>query len=633
VAAIDARLSRRNKNSPRSMAGEVCMFGSNCRRPGCWYEHPGGAGTPDWDMFPDGFGPVSQPPPPPAAIRACKTPCPDCRKKFGSEAAMAEHWRAKHGPAAVDKRLSPAEKAKRRAKAEEQRVRHEAANAQQRAHQAAVKKEAEDLRRYGWPGVSERLTADEYLDRNLAEIRCNRPPRGALNSPCTFCFPNTEQVMFHGLTIDMDRAVSRISDALRVNTTLRTLVLEAADGIGEAGVRELARSLDEGENTTLQKLNMRYTNFGAQSSTAIANMLKKNTTLTCLQLDKGKSGPVLAQEIARALSHNTSLTSLNLVYNKIGDEGATHLAAALAHNTTLKHLHFYENGILDEGTVALGLALKNSPSLAASGISIKLHKGVDHWEKGLGYYWQQLGLPPVARSTNWPNDKVVSFFRHVQQEERDRRDRRLALAMGLHPRLGREAGMRLLDDCLIAYVLQQVEADSSSPEWREDRDFFARFYGAYDTAVLKQEFEPGPGHMVLRHYWTEVTVLEAEAVAFADKCENSCALSAAPDLFEKLAVAFRELGAEDMHEEMLERADAASAKFQADDVDPYNPYDSDSQSLGYEWTHGIGPYGGYSPSDGYTHGHGGMVDPDSDVGISHDFRDGVCAVCFLQRRR
>lgn len=435
--------------------------------------------------------------------------------------------------------------------------------------------------------------------------------------------------MFHGLTIDMDRAVSRISDALRVNTTLRTLVLEADDGIGEAGVRELARSLDEGENTTLQGLNMRYTNFGAQSSTAIANMLKKNTTLTCLQLDKGESGPVLAQEIARALSHNTSLTSLNLEspINEIGDEGATHLAAALAHNTTLKHLHFYENGILDEGTVALGLAFKNSPSLAASGISIEWHKG--DREKGLGHYWQQLGLPPVARSTNWPNDKVVSFFRHVQRQQRDRR---LALAMGLQPRLGREAGMRLLDDCLIAYVLQQVEADSSSPEWREDHDFFERFYGAYDTAVLKQEFEPGPGHMVLRHYWTEVTVLEAEAVSFADKCEHSCALSAAPDLFEKLAVAFRGLGAENMHEEMLERAHVASAKFQPDDVDPYNPYGSDSPSDGYQWTHGVGPYGGYSPSDGYTHGHGGMVDPDSDVGISHDFRDGVCAVCFLQRR-
>ena len=54
----------------------------------------------------------------------------------------------------------------------------------------------------------------------------------------------------------------------------------------------------------------------------------------------------------------------------------------------------------------------------------------------------------------------------------------------MHPRLGRAVGMRLLDDCLIAYVLQQVEADSSRTEWSEDHDFFARFYGAYSGLIL-----------------------------------------------------------------------------------------------------------------------------------------------------
>jgi hypothetical protein len=77
-----------------------------------------------------------------------------------------------------DKGLSTAEKARRQALAEEERARHAAAKDEQRAHQAAVKKEAEDFRRCGWTGVS-RLTADEYLDRNLAEILCNLPPRGA----------------------------------------------------------------------------------------------------------------------------------------------------------------------------------------------------------------------------------------------------------------------------------------------------------------------------------------------------------------------------------------------------------------------------------------------------------------------
>ena len=165
------------------------------------------------------------------------------------------------------------------------------------------------------------------------------------------------------------------------------------------------------------------TNFGVQSSTAIAKMLKKNMMLTCLHLDKGGSGLVLAQEIARALSHSFSLTSLSLQASHVRDKGATHLAG---------HPHFYENGIMDEGTVAICSVFKNSLSLAASGISIKWHKGIGDMEKGLGHYWQQLSLPPVAQLLNWSNRKVVLFCRHRQQEQQDRR---LALAMTLQPRL------------------------------------------------------------------------------------------------------------------------------------------------------------------------------------------------------
>lgn len=73
-------------------AMEACMFGTGCRRPGCWFAHPHGAGPPDWEMFPDGFGPK-----PVAAPVAAATKCPDCRKRFASEASMASHWQAKHG--------------------------------------------------------------------------------------------------------------------------------------------------------------------------------------------------------------------------------------------------------------------------------------------------------------------------------------------------------------------------------------------------------------------------------------------------------------------------------------------------------------------------------------------------------
>ena len=56
--------------------------------------------------------------------------------------------------------------------------------------------------------------------------------------------------------------------------------------------------------------------------------------------------------------------------------------------------------------------------------------------------------------------------------------------------------------------------------------------------------------------------LEAEAVAFADKVGASCALSAAPDVFEKLGHAFERLGMNDRCREMHDRSRDAAATFE-----------------------------------------------------------------------
>jgi len=649
------------------------MFGTGCRRPGCWFAHPHGAGPPDWEMFPDGFGPK-----PVAAPVAAATKCPDCRKRFASEASMASHWQAKHGPAArpkldnVEKALAAEQRAERaaaKAAATAARVAERAesaparaaARAESAAARAAARAESAALKLYGWPGVL-RITAEEYLDWNLSKIRRNRRPRGALNSAACFHYPNHAQMSDPGP--NPDRAVMRIADALRVNTQLEQLVLNVA--IGSTAITELARVLEEGANTSLQVLSIFYTDFGAESSTAMANMLLRNTTLQELNLDKGSSGPVLARELARALPHNTTLVSLSLEYNELGDEGATHLAAALAHNTTLQYLHFYENNILEEGTLAIGRAFRNSPSLAASGIQIEWHKGVDSMERDLGHYWQQLRLPPLARACNWRNEQVVSFFAHEHQQQQERR---LAAAMALHPRLGSASGLRLLDDCLIACVFHQAcgrtrQVDNQAAEtwtcdfccvvnpadrascqlcdeqmptwkcvrcvqvnsvtrtvcrhchtplfeadgllvstvWRDEIAFFARFYSAYDAPIGGPEFGRKAAEAARRRHWEQVTSFEYRALAFVKKFEGSCAKTAASDLFQKLHEAFDELGMRDKQEEMLGWACQASANLECS-----NSWDYGSDSPG-----DYGYYVGASPQETST----------------HDFRDGVCTVCF-----
>ena len=335
------------------------------------------------------------------------------------------------------------------------------------------------------------------------------------------------------------------------------------------------------------------------------------------------------------------LACVHVFVCELGDEGATHLAAALMRNTTLQHLSFYENNILDEGTVAIGRAFKTSPSLADSSITIEWHKGVDPGERPLGHYWEQPGLPPLSSAAMWPHDKVVQFFLHERRWQRGRPDRRLAVAMATHPRLGFASRVRLLDDYLVALIVQQLEADKMPilAEWQAEHAFFARFYKLYDRAADYRGddgWAAEAGAMAEEHrmLWAQVASLETEAVAFADKVGASCALSAAPDLFEKLGHAFERLGMSDRSREMHDRSCDAAASFELSSDDSRHllrgggGYGSGYSPLSLLAPQGLGahsPPGDHELLFGDGRSGNGPAQPSM-----HHFQDGFCSICFRE---
>ena len=197
----------------------------------------------------------------------------------------------------------------------------------------------------------------------------------------------------------------------------------------------------------------------------------------CGPIEYDAEGVGLAREVANALLHNSTLTLLDLDHSFIGDDGATHLAAALAHNTSLQSLYLENNNIFRAGTLAIGRALKRSPLR-----EIEWRNFVDEDECSLGKLWKELGLPPIARTQDW-TDQAVVFFRRVRAQQHHDTEKRLAFAMGLHPRLGSNSAARMLDHSFVDYIHELVASSlvvlydmhDMPQEKRDEHDCIARF--------------------------------------------------------------------------------------------------------------------------------------------------------------
>ncbi len=139
------------------------------------------------------------------------------------------------------------------------------------------------------------------------------------------------------------RSVMYIAEMIRVNTTIRTLVIED-NTIGNAGAIQLANALKSNENTTLRSLSLINCGLQKDGILSIADMLATNTTLTSFEMTKCILGSFIDANffgghegfrIIRALGENTTLRHVSLRDCTLDNNGTNQLAEVLVRKTSL----------------------------------------------------------------------------------------------------------------------------------------------------------------------------------------------------------------------------------------------------------------------------------------------------------
>jgi len=216
-------------------------------------------------------------------------------------------------------------------------------------------------------------------------------------------------------TLNME-GIQMFADALRTNTTLRTLtyystkelspeevqiIVEALPKtltslwirkVGAAGIKTIAKNLQNTKlsslklgtknmdleaaqelaavlpKTTLTSLDLGYSDLGSKNVKFLAAILSK-TKLEKLNFSHSDIDPEGAKAFADNLCTNTTLISLNLIANKIGPQGAKVFSDALRTNSTLLSLNLANNNIGPEGAKHLADALCINQTLTSLDLS------------------------------------------------------------------------------------------------------------------------------------------------------------------------------------------------------------------------------------------------------------------------
>ena len=118
-------------------------------------------------------------------------------------------------------------------------------------------------------------------------------------------------------------------------------------------------------NTSLEKLNMRWSNFSSENVFELASVLRVNTRLKELNIEGCNIQSSDSVHLAKALEENTTtqLQTLYLWRNPIGSEGAVAFAGMLEKNQSLKKLGLSDDSVGVEGALELIESLKHNTTL------------------------------------------------------------------------------------------------------------------------------------------------------------------------------------------------------------------------------------------------------------------------------
>ena len=131
--------------------------------------------------------------------------------------------------------------------------------------------------------------------------------------------------------------VLHLASVLRVNTRLKELDIGWCD-IQSSDSVHLAKALEENTTTQLQTLKLYGNLIGSEGAVAFANMLATNKSLTIFNMSCCNIQGEGAVAFASMLKKNQCLKTLYLCDDSVGVEGALELIESLKHNTTLEKL-------------------------------------------------------------------------------------------------------------------------------------------------------------------------------------------------------------------------------------------------------------------------------------------------------
>ena len=163
-----------------------------------------------------------------------------------------------------------------------------------------------------------------------------------------------------------------LAQALRVNTSVKTLKLNGNHQLDGEGAKALAEMLGGNVaessgtvNTTLEHVELSNCDIGRVEAQHLAQALCVNTSVKTLDLSRNPLGDEGAKALAEMLGGNgaessgtvnTTLEHVDLSSCNIGPVGAQHLAQALCVNTSVKTLDLSDNHLSDEHEGAKALA-------------------------------------------------------------------------------------------------------------------------------------------------------------------------------------------------------------------------------------------------------------------------------------
>ena len=164
--------------------------------------------------------------------------------------------------------------------------------------------------------------------------------------------------------------VFQLASVLRVNTRLKELNIRWCD-IQSSDSVHLAKALEENTTTQLQTLQLEGNTIGSEGAAAFTDMLATNKSLAELDMREcsiqGKGSVCLA----KALEKNSTVREFDISDNPIGSEGAVAFATMLKKNQSLKKLGLYDDSVGVEGALELIESLKHNTTLEELELSKK----------------------------------------------------------------------------------------------------------------------------------------------------------------------------------------------------------------------------------------------------------------------